>query len=207
MVRWASENKRTLVANNIVPMFSAGIDDRIDTRPRKRAKVLSIMKNNFTDNPVEHLRDPENLDFRPKAGSDAPWKKIPITGSESFIDKGPDVGAYEYGAKVYWIPGFQFANASTPIPPDGTTSAKSDCDLMWLGGYKADSHDLYFGASAKEVEKATKSDPEFHKTFNGWENIFEPGELEPGKTYFWRIDAVRDGKKIKGNTWKFTVEK
>ncbi len=219
MVRWASENKRTLVANNIAPTFSAGIDDRIETRPRKRAKVLSIMKNNFTDNPIEYLRDPENLDFRPKKGSplidagyrirksDVPWKKIPFTGGESSIGKGPDIGAYEYGAKIYWVPGFQFAYASTPVPPDGATTVKSDCDLMWLGGYKANSHDLYFGTSAKEVEKAKKNDPEFRKTFHGCENIFEPGELEPGKTYFWRIDAVRDGKKIKGYTWKFTVEK
>jgi hypothetical protein len=78
---------------------------------------------------------------------------------------------------------------------------------MWLGGYKADSHDLYLGTSAKEVEKAMKSDPEFRKTFNGRENIFEPGELESGRTYYWRIDSIRDGKKIKGSTWKFTVER
>lgn len=219
MARWASENKRTLVANNVVPAFSAGMNDRIQTKPRKPAKVISIMKNNFTNGPIQHLRDPENLDFRPKEGSplidagykirksDVPWKKTPFTGANSVIGKGPDIGAYEFESEVYWIPGFQFDHASTPVPPDGTTTAKSDCDLMWLGGYKADSHDLYFGTSVEEVTSATKGDRVFRKTFRGSANIFEPGELERGRTYFWRIDATRDGKTIKGDTWKFTVEK
>lgn len=218
MVRWASENKRTFVANNVVPMFSAGINDRIETKAREPAEILSIMKNNFTGDPGVHLRNPENLDFRPKEGSsfvdtgyriqksDVPWKKTPFTGAESVIGKGPDIGAYEYGTEVYWIPGFQFAHASTPVPPDGTTTAKNDCDLMWLGGYKAGTHDLYFGTSAEEVEAATKEDPAFRKTFRGSANIFDPGMLERGKTYFWRIDTMHDGESIKGKIWKFTVE-
>ena len=103
--------------------------------------------------------------------------------------------------------GFKFPKASTPVPPDGTTTAKSDCDLMWLGGYKADTHDLYFGTSAEEVASAAKDDLAFRKTFRGSANIFDPGELKRGRTYFWRIDAIRDGKTIKGETWKFTVEK
>lgn len=84
--------------------------------------------------------------------------------------------------------------------------AKNDCDLMWLGGYKADSHNLYFGTSGEEVTSATKEAPTFCKTFRGLANVFYPGALERGRTYFWRIDAARDGKTIKGNTWKLTVE-
>lgn len=219
MVRWASENKRTLVANNITPAFSAGINDRIETKPRKPAEVLSIMKNNFTDDPVTHLRDPENLDFRPKKGnplidagykiqkSDVPWKKTPFTGADSLIGKGPDIGAYEYGSQIYWIPGFQFAHASTPVPPDGTKTAKSDCDLMWLAGYKANSHDLYFGTSREKVAKATKNDKAFKRSFSGQNNIFTPGKLKDGATYYWRVDATRDGKVKKGDVWQFTVKK
>ncbi|MCK5173638.1 MAG: hypothetical protein KAR47_09615, partial [Planctomycetes bacterium] len=214
MVRWASENKRTLVANNITPAFSAGINDRIETKPRKPAEVLSIMKNNFTDDPVTHLRDPENMDFRPRKASplidagyiiqksDVPWKKVPLTGADSFIGKVPDIGAYEYGSQVYWIPGFQFAHASTPVPPDGTKTAKIDCDLMWLGGYKADLHDLYFGTSRREVAKATKSGRAFKRSFKGQNNIFTPGKLKASATYYWRVDAIRDGKVKKGDIWQ-----
>ena len=217
MERWASENKRTLVANNIVPAFSAGINDRVESKSRKRAEVVSIMKNNFTDDPATALRDPDNLDFRPKKGSsligagyeiqksDVPWKKVPFTGAGSFVGKGPDIGAYEYGSQVYWIPGFQFAHASTPVPPDGTKTAKSDCDLMWLGGYKANSHELYFGTSHEEVSKATKNVKAFKKSFAGTDNIFTPPSLRPGATYYWRVDAVRNGKVNKGRIWQFSV--
>ena len=78
---------------------------------------------------------------------------------------------------------------------------------MWLGGYRADTHDLYFGTSAEEVATATKDAVALRKTFHGAANVFDPGKLEPGKTYFWRVDAMRDDKTIKGKTWKFTVEK
>ena len=75
-------------------------------------------------------------------------------------------------------------------------TARPDCDLMWLGGYKAERHRVYFG---------TSRDPGFHKTFEGDANIFDPGTLKPGQTYYWRVDAIREGKTIEGETWGFTV--
>ncbi|UCG59474.1 MAG: hypothetical protein JSU70_08165 [Phycisphaerales bacterium] len=207
---WASSNRHTLAANNAVPAFWAD-------RRKGKAEMLATLKNNVTGDIAQHLRDPDNLDFRPKKGSslinagaaikpaDVPWKTTPITRPEEIGGNCPDIGAYEYGSSHYWIPGFKFRHASTPVPPDGTTTAKNDCDLMWLGGYKADTHDLYLGMSAEEVASATKDGPAFRKTFRGPANIFDPGELEHGKTYFWRVDAISVGKIIKGSTWKFTV--
>ena len=82
---------------------------------------------NFTDNAAgdvrKLLRDPDNLDFRPKQGSDLVAKGIGPYGQESI----------EHGG-YYWIPGCQQLVASMPIPPDGTTTAKCDADLMWLAG-------------------------------------------------------------------------
>jgi len=216
MERWASENSRTLVANNAVRRFTAGRNDR--GKAKGLAKVVAVMKSNLAEDATSYLRDPQNLDFRPKPGSplvdagyailpgDVPWKKSAITGADSRIGRGPDIGPYEYGASHYWIPGFRFPHASTPVPPDGTTSAKADCDLMWLGGYKADWHDLYFGTMAEEVASATEDAPPFRRTFHGSENIFDPGRLEPGKTYFWRVDAIRGGQTTRGETWSFTVD-
>lgn len=207
---WASSNRHSLAANNAVPAFWAD-------RGKGKAGMLATLRNNVTGGIAQYLRDPANLDFRPRKDSrlvdaastirpsDVPWKTTAITEPVKIVGEGPDVGAYEYGASHYWIPGFQFPHASTPVPPDGTITAKSDCDLMWLGGYKAEIHDLYFGKSAKEVATATKDGTAFRKTFRGEANVFNPGTLEPGKTYFWRIDATRDGRTIKGKTWKFTV--
>lgn len=219
MKRWASRNQRTVVANNIVSRFVAGTDDWSDTKPPPKATVLSIMHNNVTDDMTAYLRDPANLDFRPREGSplvdagyrlgadDVSWKKTAYVGMDSFVGKAPDIGAYEYGAEGYWIPGFQHAHASRAVPPDGTTTAKKDADLMWLGGYKAGVHHVYFGPDAQAVSTANKNSPEYRALFEGEHNIFTPGLLQPGATYYWRVDAERDGKTIKGNTWSFVVEK
>jgi hypothetical protein len=217
MARWASENQRTVVANNVVPRLSAGMNDRVEGSPRKPAEVLSNLKANFMDDPRPYLRDPDNLDFRPKknsplidkghrlSGNDVPWKTTAFTGTNRIIGRGPDIGAYEYGDLVYWIPGFKFPNASTPVPPDGTLTAKPDCDLMWLGGYKANIHHLYFGSTKNRAREATKNSPEFQKTFEGESNIFDPGQLRPGQSYYWRVDVIRAGKFIKGDIWQFSV--
>jgi hypothetical protein len=209
---WASSDRHSLAVNNAVPAFWAD-------RGKGKAEMLATLRNNITGRIAQYLSDPENLDFRPKKNSllvdaastvrpsDVPWKTTAIAEPGEIVGEGLDIGAYEYGASHYWIPGFQFPHASTPVPPDGTTTAKSDWDLMWLGGYRAEIHDLYFGKSAKEVATASKDGTAFCKTFRGAANVFNPRKLEPGKTYFWRVDANRDGKTIKGRTWRFTVRK
>jgi len=218
MKRWASKNERTVVANNVVQRFVAGTDDWSGIQPPPKAKVLSIMHNNVTEDVGVYLRDPANLDFRPRKGSplvdagyrlnadEVPWKETPLVGMDSFVGEGPDIGAYEYGAEGYWIPGFQFAHASRPIPPDGTVTAKPDADLMWLGAYKAVSHLVYFGGDRATVENAGVDSTEFRGVYAGTVNIHELASLESGKTYHWRVDAVRDGKTAKGKTWGFTVQ-
>jgi hypothetical protein len=205
------------VANNIVETMSAGINDRNPAKAGEPAEVISIRKNNYRDDPVSELRDPDNLDFRPRRGGalvdagyrirgcDVPWKKVAITGSAGTVGTEPDIGPYEYDSPIYWIPGFQYAHASTPVPPDGTTTAMSDADLMWLGAYRADTHRVYFGVSEQAVRAATMGSPEFRRTFEGPANIFDPGALMPGQAYYWRVDAVRDGKTSEGELWTFTV--
>jgi hypothetical protein len=157
----------------------------------------------------EVLRDPDNLDFRPRKGSSLVDAGEVIAGiNDEFVGKAPDIGAYEYGADSYWIPGYRAPHASTPIPPDGTKTAKRNCDLMWLGGYRAAAHHLHFGTSERAVAAAAagKTRPAFRS--EGGTNIFTPRALTPGRTYFWRVDAVgRDGKIVKGPVWSFTVGK
>ena len=156
----------------------------------------------------EHLRDPANLDFRPKLGSplvDAgeavgPEEiKSPVSRFEriDFVGQAPDVGAYEHGAERYWIPGFQYRHASTPVPPDNATDVKRDGDLMFLEGYEASEHRVYFGTSPNRLTQAAV----LRDT-----NICIPPTLRPGRTYFWRVDAVRDGEVERGAVWRFNVE-
>ena len=113
------------------------------------------------------------------------------------LGKAPDIGAYEHGDKVYWIPGFQFPHASTPIPPDGATTVKPDADLMFLAGHQGTKHIIYFGTSPTRLAKqAVLTDT----------NIYRPGRLEAGQAYHWRVDAVTAaGTVVEGPRWRFTV--
>ena len=113
------------------------------------------------------LRDPDNLDFRPRRGSalvDAGavvdsvrlWQRgvdelddgavETLDISATYCGKAPDLGAYEHGDKHYWIPGRISARASQPIPPNCSTTAKPDADLIWLGGRDALAHEVYVGS-------------------------------------------------------------
>jgi hypothetical protein len=218
MQRWASENKRTLVANNIVPRLSAGNNDRDPEKKGQPAELISVLKNNYLDDPAVVLRDPENLDFRPREGNllvdggyrierdEVPWKQVDITGIDEIVGEEVDIGPYEYGSSVYWIPGFQFAQASTPVPPNGSTTVKPDADLIWLDGYGAAEHDVYFGTTETAIAEAGRESPEFRQTFEAPNNVFEPGVLEPGQTYYWRVDSIRAGEIVRGDVWYFTVQ-
>jgi len=67
---------------------------------------------------------------------------------------------------------------------------------MFLGGDPAERHVVYFGESREALQKQAEL---------GDTNIFTPGRLRRGQTYYWRVDAVRDGDTLKGPIWKFTV--
>ena len=145
---------------------------------------------------IEELRDINNFDFRPKAGSsliDAGTYIPKFT--DGYQGSAPDIGAYEYGDSNYWIPGYQTKKAKTPIPRDGATNAKINTDLIWLEGRDGVSNDIYFGSNPSALQ------------FQGNQsnNIFTPSEpLEAGQTYYWRIDTVTEDKTIPGDLWVFT---
>jgi hypothetical protein len=213
---WMSETKVPDGHPTIVGQGASFFDDGNETGPRK-APLLAIRKNNSHVKAEELLRDPANLDFRPREDSglidaghtitreEVKWKDIPITGSSDWKDA-PDIGAYESNPDHYWIPGFKFAHASTPVPPTGSTTAKPDLSLMWLGGYMAMEHDLYIGHSEDAVADATRESKQYRGTFIGNKNICSfKNDLPVGKPVYWRVDAVRDGEVTKGEVWTFTV--
>ena len=66
---------------------------------------------------------------------------------------------------------------------------------MFLGGYKAARHVVYFGEKPDKLSR---------KAVLTTSNIFSPGKLNPGKKYYWRVDAVGpDGKVTVGAVWRF----
>ena len=143
---------------------------------------------------TDQLRDPANLDFRPKASSDLVDNGVVIPGfTDGYNGTAPDIGAYEYGSTSYWIPGCKFDKATTPVPPDNTNTAKTDADLMWLEGKNALEHRVYFGTQSGNL-------PLLGTQTN---NIFAPGTLDENTEYFWRIDTVTADGIITGDEWSF----
>jgi regulation of enolase protein 1 (concanavalin A-like superfamily) len=92
-------------------------------------------------------------------------------------------------------------------PKDGASDVPRDASLSWTPGPFAKTHDVYFGASFEDVNKADAAKAA-SKGQTG--TTFKPaGLLDYGKTYYWRVDEVNAPPSttvFKGNIWKFTVE-
>jgi hypothetical protein len=86
--------------------------------------------------------------------------------------------------------------AGSPSPADGAENVGVDVDLGWSAGSFAVSHDVYIGTD--EIPWA------FVGHVIG--PSFDPGVLEYGTTYYWRVDEVEeDGTVRPGAIWSFTT--
>ena len=68
------------------------------------------------------------------------------------VGSAPDIGAYEFGDKRYWIPGRQEVIAKTPVPKDKGEDVPLDADLMFLEAYKVKSHRILLGSSKDNLK-------------------------------------------------------
>jgi hypothetical protein len=197
-------NFSTITRNNIAGTFSGH-----RTRPGSDFPVPGITDHNWTSDVTgrdirTQLRDPDNLDFRPRLTSDLVDGGLLMDDYRfQYRGKAPDIGPYEGGDTEYWIPGRRRRHPSQPVPPDAATDVKRDADLMWLGAYGAECHHVYFASSRTEIEAATPDSPVYRKTQEN--NIFAPGLLKPDTTYYWRLDAMKDGSLTRGCVWTFTT--
>lgn len=97
--------------------------------------------------------------------------------------------------------------AYTPTPTDEAVNVDPNQDLSWSAGVKAEFHDVYFGKSFEDVNGADTSTTGIYKGRQSGTS-YDPGPLELGETYFWRIDEVNepeDDSPWKGSVWSFRV--
>jgi hypothetical protein len=96
--------------------------------------------------------------------------------------------------------------ATNPSPEDGAEDELIYSVLSWTPGTSSESHDVYFGTDFDEVSEANDSDPNVFAGNQG-PNSYDPGILDLGQTYYWRIDELRNSGAdvIKGKVWSFTV--
>ena len=88
--------------------------------------------------------------------------------------------------------------AFNPFPPDGAISVETDVTLSWTPGPAAQMHRVYFGDDFDSVNGAEGATAQIEPSFT-------PGPLEPGKTYYWRVDEFDLSDWHKGDVWNFTT--
>jgi len=192
--------------------YSNVMFDLADAWSRNRAKSDQKLIEEFGENPWKNNQI-QNYDFRPKKGSTLIDGGIVIPGindgqdmdfnhppsypgqNRKYIGAAPDIGAYEYGDSVYWIPGYRYPHPSVPIPSNGTVDLPMEYGLAWNYSYKRD----YSNVTA--VVNVVGPGVNRTETFQYPNNVlFET--FEPGGTYNWSVSV--DG--VNGGNWTFTVD-
>jgi len=99
--------------------------------------------------------------------------------------------------------------ARNPVPADASTvTSPRDVTLSWTPGTWVAStggHDVYFGTDPCDVIDANKGDTPGVTYVNRDVPNWNPGVLEFGTTYYWRVDEVNDPCLWKGSLWSFIV--
>ncbi|HEC02678.1 MAG TPA: LamG domain-containing protein [Phycisphaerales bacterium] len=108
--------------------------------------------------------------------------------------------------------GKPFPFALSPTPADGALHEATWVSLSWIPGSFAVSHDMYFGTSFDDVNNGAEGtfvgNLGVTSQVVGFPGFPAPEGLEPGTTYYWRIDEVNDAdpnSPWKGNVWSFSI--
>jgi hypothetical protein len=92
-----------------------------------------------------------------------------------------------------------------PQPANGATDVGMATILSWTPADNAASHQVYLGLDKDAVRSADTGAPEYKGAKTLGDENYDPGLLELGTTYYWRVDEVYDGNLVKGLVWSFTV--
>jgi hypothetical protein len=88
--------------------------------------------------------------------------------------------------------------AHDPAPVDGAEFIFTDTELSWTRGLGSKLQYLYFGETFEQVE--TETEGQLMPSTS-----YKPAGLEPGKTYYWRVDQADGTNTYKGDVWSFTT--
>ena len=134
-------------------------------------------------------------DFRPKANAsiiDAGTTDSRLS-TITYLGSAPDIGAYEDSDVAPWIPGHYGEQALNPVPFDDATLVGLTVDLMFKQ-HPAWRYQVYLGTSASTLQVVSET--------NG---AYTVSDLQPNTPYFWRVDAVKEGKVTTGDIWRFVT--
>ncbi len=138
----------------------------------------------------------------------------PATGQSSLIwslRRNTTDCAYLVGETVVGTYSSSRTKALNPAPADKATDVYRDTSLSWMPGAYAQTHNVYLGTRFDDVNSADLSNPLGVLVSQGQDaNTFDPGRLQVGTTYYWRVDEVNapptSSTIYTGAVWSFTVE-
>jgi hypothetical protein len=92
-----------------------------------------------------------------------------------------------------------------PQPANGATDVAMATILNWTAADNAASHEVYFGLDKDTVRSANTGSSEYKGPKGLGAESYDPGLLNLGTRYYWRVDEVYNGTTVKGPVWSFTV--
>jgi hypothetical protein len=95
-----------------------------------------------------------------------------------------------------------------PNPANGALDVNRIPIITWSPSVFAASHEVYFGADKDTVKNADTGSPEYKGPRALGDETFDPGKLDLGTTYYWRIDEVNSPNPDSpwpGILWSFTT--
>ena len=99
--------------------------------------------------------------------------------------------------------------ATAPYPANAAVNVPQTVSLRWSAGESATHHDVYFGDNAEAVAGADVTTSGVYRGQQAADAMaYDPGPLEWGKTYYWRIDEVNaagSDSPWRGSLWSFTT--
>jgi hypothetical protein len=97
-----------------------------------------------------------------------------------------------------------------PNPANGAVDVNRTQIITWSPNVFAASHEVYFGTDKDAVKNADTGSPEYKGTRVLGAETYDPGKLQLGTTYYWRIDEVNSPNPDSpwpGILWSFTTTK
>jgi hypothetical protein len=98
-----------------------------------------------------------------------------------------------------WNFTLKVSKATAPNPPDGMKWVDPNTVLSWEPGADVTMAMVYFSMNRDDVVAGIVGDM-------AMTNEYDPGQMDPQTTYYWRVDSITTEKLVQGDIWSFTTK-